>query len=430
MLFLFIVGLVVFIYQLQEIRTRSKLLISSTITALVVAGVVWLLAAKNAVPWTFAMRDSLWGAGAVLLCGFIIQGLLPVIERVYQCTTASTLLEWCDASKPLLRRLAMESPGTYNHSLQLGSMCEAAAERIGARGLLARVGAYYHDIGKINKPNYFTENQDRGTENKHERLSPAMSVLVIVGHVKDGLEMAREYNLPEPLREFIATHHGTQLVRYFYHTAAKQHEEGQGPAPDESQFRYPGPKPRSREAAILLIADAAESSVRAMTEPTPTRIRTQVNQRVTERLEDGQLDDCLLTLREVHEIEESMIKSLCGMYHGRIAYPKGDKGDRAEQPAEPAPASQDEKEHEESPAQKLEEHSTTDIEPHGKVTGENQLPPPSEEDALPAPRDKDALPEPGDGTDDEDEVDQTESPDEDAEDTAETPAGESPAHKA
>jgi putative nucleotidyltransferase with HDIG domain len=346
MLFVLVVGLVVFIYQLHEIRTRSKLLIASTVTGLVVAGVVWALALKNSIPWPFAMRNSLWAAGSVLLTGFIVQGLLPLIEKVYQCTTASTLLEWCDASKPLLRRLAMESPGTYNHSLQLGSMCEAAAECIGARGLLARVGAYYHDIGKINKPRYFTENQDRETENKHDKLSPAMSVLVIVGHVKDGLEMAREYNLPTPLREFIATHHGTQLVRYFYHSATKQHEEGEGPAPEESQFRYPGPKPRAREAAILMLADAAESSVRAMTEPTPTRIRTQVHQRVTERLEDGQLDDCLLTLREVHEIEESLIKSLCGMYHGRIAYPsesekekavdKTDKTDESPKPDKPA----------------------------------------------------------------------------------------------
>ena len=316
-------GLMSMVFQVREIRNRSKLLVVSLITAAVVFVMNLAMATQAGVLWRFSLGECLWSAAGALLAGLLVQGLLPAIEHIFGVATGSTLLEWCDASKPLLKRLAMESPGTYNHSLQLGAMCGAAAETIGARGLLARVGAYYHDVGKINKPEYFTENQ--AGENKHEKLNPAMSVLIILGHVKDGLELARKYNLPVALREFIGTHHGTTLVQYFYHTATQQSETDKAPAPDESQFRYPGPKPHSKEAAILMLADAAESSVRAMSEPTPTRIATQVHAVVTARLEDGQFDDCELTLREVHQIEDSLVKSLCGVYHGRIAYPSPEK---------------------------------------------------------------------------------------------------------
>ncbi|MBN1555676.1 MAG: HDIG domain-containing protein [Phycisphaerae bacterium] len=312
------------VFQLREVRTRSKLVVASAISAAVIFLVVWALSIQTGAPWRFALQNSGWAAAMVLLAGLIVQSLLPAIEKFFNVATGSTLLEWCDASKPLLKRLATESPGTYNHSLQLGAMCEAAADTIGARGLLARVGAYYHDIGKINKPDYFAENQSAG-QNKHDKLSPAMSLLIIINHVKDGMEMARRYGLPALLRGFITTHHGTTLVRYFYHSAAKQSEGAKGPAPDESQYRYPGPKPHLKEEAILMLADGAESSVRALSEPTPTSIRTQVHRIVTERLEDGQFDECDLTLREVHQIEESLVKSLCGIYHARIAYPKDER---------------------------------------------------------------------------------------------------------
>ena len=316
-----ITGLVVFVLQIHEIRTRSRLVVVSIITAAGIFVLAWILSVRNDVPWRFALHDSLWACGAVVVTGVIVQSILPAIERIFNVATGSTLLEWCDASKPLLRHLAMESAGTYNHSLQLGAMCEAAAETIGARGLLARVGAYYHDIGKMNKPEYFTENQSDG-HNKHEKLSPEMSQLIIQGHVKDGLELAREYGLPVVLREFIATHHGTTLVKYFFHAAAKKSQDTATPAPEENQFRYPGPKPHSKEAAILMLGDGSESSVRSMPDPTPARIRNQVNNMVNLRLKDGQLDDCELTLREVHLVEESIVKSLCGFYHSRVAYPK------------------------------------------------------------------------------------------------------------
>ena len=306
--------------MLREIRTRSKLIEVACISAAVAFITTCELGMTAGTPWRFVMTDALYAGGFALLVGFIVQGILPIIERTFNIATSMTLLEWCDASKPLLKRLAMTAPGTYNHSLQLGTMCEAAAENVGARGLLARVGAYYHDIGKMNKPEYFVENEAQSAS-RHARLSPAMSLLIIIGHVKDGVEMAREYGLPNVLHEFISAHHGTTVVQYFYHAATQQRKNGQDRMPEETEFRYPGPKPRSKEAAILMLADAAESSVRSMPDPTPTRIESQVHKMVTARLADGQLDDCDLTLHHVHLIEESLVKSLYGFYHARIAYP-------------------------------------------------------------------------------------------------------------
>jgi len=328
------------VFQLHEIRTRSKLIAAAAVTACIVFAAAWAVSLATALPWRFALVNGAQAAGGAMLAGFVVQGILPIVERVFRVVTSMTLLEWCDASKPLLKRLAMEAPGTYNHSLQLGTMSESAAESIGARGLLARVGAYYHDIGKINKSTYFIENQAEA-DSKHAKLSPAMSLLVITGHVKDGLELAREYGLPPVLHEFIASHHGTTLVEYFYHAATQQRKDQADRTPDEVEFRYPGPKPKSKEAAILMLADAAESSVRALSEPTPSRIENQVHLMVTRRLMDGQLDKCDLTLREVHAIETSLVKSLCGFYHARIAYPsaagKSAASDEPKTPAEATP---------------------------------------------------------------------------------------------
>jgi len=320
LLLVLLAGMAAIIFQLGEIRTRTKLIRTSGVAAGISLLVVFATGLATAKPLAFAMEDATWAAGCGLMTGFIVQGTLPLIERAFHVATSLTLLEWCDASRPLLKRLAMEAPGTYNHSLQLGSLCETAADAIGARGLLARVGAYYHDIGKINKPDYFIENQ-AGSPSKHAKLSPAMSLLIIIGHVKDGLELAREYGLPKVLHEFIASHHGTTLVQCFYHAATEQRKDADDRAPDETEFRYPGPKPTSKEPAILLLADAAESSIRAMTEPTPGRIEHQIHVMVNRRLMGGQLDECGLTLKEVHQIELSLVKSLSSMHHTRITYP-------------------------------------------------------------------------------------------------------------
>ena len=336
LLVVLLVGTAALVFGLREVRTRTKLIEVAAVAGGCVLVTVTTLSLSRGMGWLFALVDGLWAGGFAMLAGFIVQGVLPLIERLFRIATSMTLLECCDASRPLLKRLRTEAPGTFNHSLQLGAMCEAAAEEIGAGGLLARSGAYYHDIGKINKPDYFVENES-GASSRHAKLSPAMSLLIIVGHVKDGLEMAREYGLPAVLQEFIGTHHGTTLVQCFYQAAADQHRNDADRAPDEVEFRYPGPKPQCKESAILMLADASESSVRAMNEPTAGRIANQVHTMVIRRLMDGQLDECELTLKEVHLIEASIARSLCSIYHGRIAYPTppGEKPSAAELPSEP-----------------------------------------------------------------------------------------------
>jgi putative nucleotidyltransferase with HDIG domain len=270
------------------------------------------------------------------------------VERLFDITTGMTLIELRDPKHPLLRELQLRAPGTYNHSLTVASIAESAAEAIGADGLLTYVGCLYHDIGKMNKPDYFVENQSPGV-NKHDKLSPAMSLLLVVGHVKDGLELARDFNIPRPLHHFIESHHGTTLVEFFFHRARERAlsamresgagegdlSEGGDPAligeermefnepqvPDEFAFRYPGPKPQSREAAILMVCDAVESATRTLSDPTPARIDALVRSIANKRLMDGQFEDCEITLRDLHLIVESVSRSVASIYHARIAYP-------------------------------------------------------------------------------------------------------------
>ena len=310
---------------LKEIRTRMKLLEVSTLAAVIVfitSAALDFFAQNPHVGKIFSNAGH--HAAVTLAVGVLIQGLLPLIEKTFRIATSMTLLDYSDASQPLLKRLAMEAPGTFSHSLLVGSIAEAAAEVIGRNGLLCRVGAYYHDIGKINKPGYFTENET-GSMSRHKELSPAMSQLIIVGHVKDGIEMAREYGLPAVLRQFIETHHGTTVIEYFYNEAKKKHDEKEpegSPGPSESEFRYAGPKPKTKEAAIVMLADAVEGTVRSLNEAIPTRIEAAVHNMAMKRLQDGQFDECELSLRELSLIEASLAKSLAAHYHGRVAYPK------------------------------------------------------------------------------------------------------------
>jgi cyclic-di-AMP phosphodiesterase PgpH len=215
--------------------------------------------------------------------------------------------------------LVRRAPGTYNHSINVASLAEPAAESIGARGLLVRVGAYFHDIGKMLKPAYFVENQ--GTQaSRHESLLPAMSTLIIIAHIKDGADLARQHHLPQPIIDFIEQHHGTTLVEYFFRRASEQ-SEATGGEVEESAFRYPGPKPQTREAGVLMLADAVESASRVLVEPTPSRIRDLVDEIAMKRLLDGQFDECDMTLQEIRTVQESLIKSLIAVYHGRVKYP-------------------------------------------------------------------------------------------------------------
>ncbi len=321
------------VFTLREVRTRGKLIAVGAM-----AGVAAFLACSSTLlsygqGLSYVIPHALSAAGAALAAGFILQGILQYFERLFGIATSMTLLEWCDASRPLLRRLAQEAPGTYSHSLILSQMAEEAAESIGSNGLLARVGALYHDIGKIQKTRYFVENQ-QARMNRHDGLAPTMSLLIIVAHVKDGLEMARAYGLPRVLLPFIAEHHGTTVVRYFHHAAneaAARRSRGRHDREiPESEFRYPGPKPRSKESAILMICDGCEGAVRALSEPTPGRIESMVHQVVMDRLNDGQFDDCDITMRELNLVEQSVVRSLCAIHHGRIKYPKS-----GERPARP-----------------------------------------------------------------------------------------------
>jgi putative nucleotidyltransferase with HDIG domain len=308
-------------FGLRDIRSRGRIVAAGAGAALIALIATLAAGLVDGQSLAFVLgQQALAAAATTLAAAFIIEGILPGVERLFKISTSMTLLEWCDASKPLLRMLAAEAPGTYNHSLLVGTLAEAAADAIAANGLLARTASYYHDIGKINKPEYFVENQSLGVS-RHDGLSPAMSLLIIIGHVKDGIEMAREYGVPASLHPFIPEHHGTTLVQYFYHAANVQRKPGDREVSDV-EFRYPGPKPQSRETAIVMICDGVEGAVRALPEPTPARIEDVVAKVTERRLMDGQFDECELTFRELGLIERTLVKSLCAIYHSRITYPE------------------------------------------------------------------------------------------------------------
>ncbi|HQG13984.1 MAG TPA: HDIG domain-containing protein, partial [bacterium] len=233
------------------------------------------------------------------------------------------LLELANLNHPLLRELIVRAPGTYHHSHLVGILGEAAAESIGANPLLVRVGAYYHDIGKLKKPQYFIENSKSG-ENKHEKISPNMSALVISAHVKDGMELALSSGIPKRIADMIPQHHGTRLMSYFY-AKAKEGENPDVEKVDEKDFRYPGPKPQTREAAILMLADTVEASVRALKEKGSARIQQTVERSINDIFAESQLDDCELTLQDLHDIAKAFVRILLGIYHQRIEYPKNEE---------------------------------------------------------------------------------------------------------
>ncbi len=314
-------GAAAMVFWMGRIRSRSKLIYVG-LWAGAVAGLTQLgasLLEGRALDLGLVEQAARTGAWT-LLAGFLMTGLLPFIERSFGVLTDLSLLEVGDAAHPLLQELVRRAPGTYNHSINVASLGEAAAEAIGARGLLVRVGAYFHDVGKMLKPAYFVENQ--GDRNRHETLVPAMSTLIIIAHVKEGVELARQYNLPQPIIDLIAEHHGTTLVEYFYRRAAERSQtDPNGGEVDEQTFRYPGPRPSTRESAVMMLADASESASRTLTEPTPARIASLVHDIAMKRLLDGQFDECGLTLEELEIIEQSLVKSLTAVYHGRVKYP-------------------------------------------------------------------------------------------------------------
>jgi putative nucleotidyltransferase with HDIG domain len=267
------------------------------------------------------ITDAAWSGACVLAATVGLTGFLPVVEKTFKVQTDLSLLELGNASHPLLRRLAQRAPGTYSHSMNVASIAEAAGNEIGANGLLLRVGSYFHDIGKVFKPEYFIENQTCGV-NQHDQLQPAMSKLIIVAHVKDGADLAKSNGLPEPIIEFIQQHHGTTLVEYFYREATKRSEGSFNKEEvSDADFRYPGPKPQSLEAAVLMLSDAVESASRCLTEPTPSKIGHLVETIANKKMSDRQFDECGLTFKQLELIKRSLTKSLAAIYHNRLKYP-------------------------------------------------------------------------------------------------------------
>ncbi|MCX7918865.1 MAG: HDIG domain-containing protein [bacterium] len=270
------------------------------------------------------LLDSFSGLANGILCYILTISFLPGFERLFNLTTDWKLLEFSDTKSELLTRLETEAPGTYQHSLSVSALADSAASAIGANALLCRIAAYYHDIGKLMKPEYFSENQLTEEEKrKHGKLSPYMSALIIKNHVKHGVELAKEHRLPPPIIDIIEQHHGTTLIAYFYQEALEMHEMTEnGEELDESHFRYPGPKPQTIESAIILLADAVEAATASLENPTEKEIHLLVRKLVNDRFTDEQLEECELTLRDLHLITESFVRSLLLKYHRRIEYPE------------------------------------------------------------------------------------------------------------
>ena len=313
-----IVSTIVSSTTLKKISQRNDILYSTVYVAAAVAVVILssgILLSNNIKQILLDVILAVFGA---FISGILAMGLLPFLESSFSLVTNMKLLELSNPNNPLLKRLLMEAPGTYHHSVMVANLAEVAAEEVGANPMLVRVGAYYHDVGKIKRPFFFGENQLGGT-NPHDKISPTLSTTIIISHVKDGLELAKEYDIPKVVSDMIVQHHGTTLVKYFYYTLKNSSEN-----PDEireEDFRYPGPKPQSKEAAIIMMADSVEAAVRSIQEPTLEKIEDMVNNIVKDKMNSNQLNECDLTFRELEVIKACFLRVLKGIYHHRIEYP-------------------------------------------------------------------------------------------------------------
>lgn len=313
-----IVSTIVSSTTLKKVSQRNDILYSTVYVATAVAVVILssgILLSNNIKQILLDVILAVFGA---FISGILAMGLLPFLESSFSLVTNMKLLELSNPNNPLLKRLLMEAPGTYHHSVMVANLAEVAAEEVGANPMLVRVGAYYHDVGKIKRSFFFGENQLGGT-NPHDKISPTLSTTIIISHVKDGLELAKEYDIPKVVSDMIVQHHGTTLVKYFYYTLKNSSEN-----PDEireEDFRYPGPKPQSKEAAIIMMADSVEAAVRSIQEPTLEKIEDMVNNIVKDKMNSNQLNECDLTFRELEVIKACFLRVLKGIYHHRIEYP-------------------------------------------------------------------------------------------------------------
>ncbi len=325
--FYFLVGSFVAARGVANCRDRITPVKAGVLVGLINAIIASVFTVMNEqVTPAIASTNLLFAMLGGLLAGVIATGLTPLAEILFHYTTDVKLLELANLDQPLLRELMIQAPGTYHHSIIVGNMVEAAARSINANSLLARVAAYYHDIGKIKKPLYFVENQREG-ENKHEKLAPSMSSLILISHVKDGIDLARKHNLGKPIVDIIQQHHGTSLISFFYQKAIKLRERTEAnkgsdlPPVNIENYRYPGPKPQTKEAGLVMLADCVEAASRSITEPTPSKIQGLVHTIINKIFTDGELDECELTLKDLHQIAQQFNKILTGIYHKRIEYP-------------------------------------------------------------------------------------------------------------
>ncbi len=319
----FFVGSLVAAYGVRECRERGVFI--KTGLNLSLANILMALAIEGFYSPIYSV-NMLYAAGSAFAGGILVAviatGSVPLIEMTFGYTTDIKLLELASLDQPLLRQLMLQAPGTYHHSVMVSNMVEASAKAVGANPLLAKVAAYYHDIGKMKKPLYFIENQRPG-QNKHERLAPSMSALILISHVKDGVELAKKHKLGKEIMDIIGQHHGTSLITYFYEKAKEQAEKrgGKSATVKEEDFRYPGPKPQTKEAGLVMLADMVEAACKTLVEPTPARVQGLVQKIINRAFSDGQLDECELTLKDLHQIAKSFNKTLSGIFHQRIEYP-------------------------------------------------------------------------------------------------------------
>jgi cyclic-di-AMP phosphodiesterase PgpH len=314
-------GSVAAILSVHQLRDRRQLYRLLLYVPLVHLAALLALGLLNSLAFEEVLSQALYlVANPFIAAGFALFAV-PISEQIFGRCTNLTLLELLDLNRPLLRRLMLEAPGTYHHSLMVGTLAEAGASAIGANPLMARVQGYHHDIGKIKKPEYFIENQMAGRRNPHDKLAPTMSRLILESHVRDGVLLARENKLPRVVRDAIAQHHGTSLMTFFYHRARQK-----DPQVPDTEYRYPGPRPRSRELGIVLLADQIDAAARSLDEPTPSRLRGVVKQLIEKRVLDGELDDSSLTLKDLAAVRDAFAPILMGLFHGRISYPKMEQG--------------------------------------------------------------------------------------------------------
>ena len=310
---------------LRKMQQRNDILYSSITVAVLSSILTFSVGTLTTNNFMEILADSTFAAAGAILSGILTIGVLPFFESTFDIVTNAKLLELSNPNNPLLKKLLMEAPGTYHHSILVANLAELAAEQVGGNPLLARIGAYYHDVGKTNRPYFFRENQF-GKKNPHDRLKPEVSSKIIISHVKEGSELAKEYNLPKTIHDFIVTHHGETLVKYFYLTVKNNSEN-----PDEvkeEDFKYPGPKPMSKEQGIVMLADSTEAAVRSINEPTEEKIEKMVNNIIDDKLASGQLDNCDLTLRDISKIKKCFLKALNGIHHERIEYPDDNKKEK------------------------------------------------------------------------------------------------------